>query len=166
MELIKPGTYTARIVDYGICATKAGAPQARVTLEFMEDGQKRQLTWFSGFGDKQIKHTLKALVICGLNCAIEELADGLDCNGLDLTKDVAIIVEHDTYEGKVSAKVCWINAPAGDKFGKLMDKGSVKAKLGALNLKGELAAIRNELGVKPAPKPALDSNFDLGDVSL
>lgn len=166
MELVKPGIYIAKIVDYGFSLTKAGAPQAKVTLEFMEDGQKRQLTWFGGFGEKQIKHTLKALITCGLCTDVEAMADGLASNALDLNKELSIVVEHNNYNGKISAKVCWINEPIVNKFATVIAKPEVRAKLAALNLKGELAAMRQQMGVKaPAPQPAagdFDPNFDVG----
>ncbi len=178
MELVKPGNYLGKVVDYSITQTKKGAPQAAVKFSFKEDGVDRVLTWFSGFGDKQIKHTLKALVLCGLNTDVESMSDGLSSNALDTNKEVLLVVEHDSYDGKTSAKIAWVNdpnhpqnangAPNANKFGNIMAKSEVKAKLGLLNLKGELAMVRQQMGVKVSAPCAQQSasDFDQQDVGF
>lgn len=174
MELIQPGWYDAKILDYGIKATKSGAPQVTVTFGVKSGDKEHRLYWNSSFTEKALKFTLKALVNMGLSTAVEEMADGPSSNALDMTKSVRVEVEHNTYNNETTARVCSVAKSSGDNFRALMSKTDVRAKLGSLNLKGELAAVRNELGIKPtSPAPVaktpaadFDPNFDLGDTTL
>ena len=69
-------------------------------------------------------------------------------------------------------KIAWVNAIGGAAFKNLAAKADVKAKLSTLNIKGELAALRAQMGVKEEKRTAptttapagFDPDFDLGDV--
>lgn len=105
MSLIKPGRYTAHVKEHAITETKNGDPQAAVVFEFEYEDGKRELTWFGSFKEKAVEHTIKALVVCGL--------DGANPAGaLQIGKEVSIVVETDTdQEGRERSKVRWVNKP-------------------------------------------------------
>ena len=178
MEPVKAGKYEARIIDYTMTTNTKGDLQAAVRFTFNDGIADRNMTWYGGFGEKQLKHTLKALVTMGLRGAVEEMADGVNSNILDVDKAVEIEVRHEEYNGKTTVKIAWVNALGGAAFKNLAAKADVKAKLATLNIKGELAALRATMGVKEQPKPVakpsqpaavpagFDPDFDLGDKSL
>ncbi len=103
MTLVKPGRYTANVLDHGISETKAGEPQAVIKFEFDFDGSKRELTWFGSFKEKALPFTLEALVACGLK-------GNNPAGALEIGKEVSIVVEKETDEsGKERNKVRWVN---------------------------------------------------------
>ena len=166
-EIVRAGTYDARVVDYGVGSNKKGDPQIEVKFAFNADGQERTLTWFGGVTDKSLPHTMKALHIMGFDGSrmLDELADGVNSGILDTIGQVSIVVEHDTYEGKTFARVKWINQIGGAGFRNLMDRGQAKTKLGAVNWKGALAAVKQDMGApktqtRPMQKAAGAEDFD------
>ena len=155
MDLVKPGRYTAKVIDYGIGETKDGNPQAAVTFSFQDSESKnRVMTWYGHFTDKTIEKTIDSLLICGLKGNDpRELGKGLEGGALDTNREVSIVVEHDqTQDGKTIAKVRWVNRLGGNAF-KRMDQADVFRKLP--DLRGQVVDRRKETGIKDETRPAL-----------
>ena len=162
MEIIKPGKYTAKIVDYGIGETKAGNPQAAVVFEFKDDQERKwSLSWFGHFTEKTIEKTLDALLVCGLHGNdVGAIASGPEGGALDMSRDVSITVEHETDDkGKTRAKVRWVNRVGGNSF-KRMEQSQAVAKLG--NLKGAVLARRQETGIQDDAEPGASDGESVG----
>jgi hypothetical protein len=138
MDLVKPGRYKAVIVEHGITETKNKDPQAaiRFGIETKEHGY-RELVWFGSFKQLALEHTLKALVVCGL--------DGTNPAGpLEIGKEVSITVEIDkNHEGKERNVVRWINSLGG--VGKKIDGLTATAKLDQYS--SAVMALKEKLGV-------------------
>ena len=66
MNLIKDGTYSAKVESHAITETKAGDLQAMVTFTFAAEGSERKITWYGSFKEKAQPHTIKGLIACGL----------------------------------------------------------------------------------------------------
>lgn len=113
---IAQGRYRARAVQGGLGMTSKGNPQVAVEFELLdEDWAGERITWFGGFNDEsktgkgktQLDFTLAALRAAGWT------GDDLsNLEGLGST-EVSIVVKHEEYEGKMQARVQWVNAPGG-----------------------------------------------------
>jgi len=117
--MLPAGTYAAVVApaetDHGRAsiqwgpATQRSPFSAAVGFEVIngpESGQK--ITAFLYFGDASFQRSLESLRACGFT------GDDID-KFADQTPDIEcqIVVEHETYEGKVRPKVKWINKAGG-----------------------------------------------------
>ncbi len=143
---VQPGKYIAKIIDYGIGTTKAGDPTVVVKFGW---GTYSMIWNGSLKPGKAQEITIKALLRMGLkdDDKLENLADGTDSGLLDLEKDVELDVQMDTYDGKTRPKIAWINEVGGGKFKNAMAKDEFKTKLGGLDIRNNLKAIRHEMGI-------------------
>lgn len=128
--------YRATIVSHAISETKAGDPQAVITLSYDSDGPK-SITWYGSFKEKALPHTLKALLVCGLQ--------GNNPSGaLEIGKEVYITIGDEAgSDGKMRTKVKWINPVGG--FRKVMPQDLAKSKLSALE--GAVMSARASLNI-------------------
>lgn len=187
MGQMKPGTYRGRIVNYELSYNSKGNPQVEVLFEYTDgeglSGTPHQIRWWGQLtGEKAPAYTLKALQVLGFKGKTDDdfarLADGVEGGMLDLGAEFNLVLEERNKDGKTSIMVKYINDPnfVPGGFKNAMSKADAKVKLGALNLAGQMAMIRQEMGAqapKPAAKPALqqqpmgepghdDDDFDFG----
>ncbi len=178
---IEPSTYRSRVVNYTISTTKAGNPQVEVLFEFSQgegvNASHHQMRWWGQMSEKALPYTLKNLITMGYRGTSNEdfakLADGVESGMIDLSTEVDLVLENETNEetGKSFLKIKWINAPGGG-FKAGMTREQAKVKLGMMNIAGQLAMIRQEIGA-PTPKkttapaasgpPAGHDDFSFGD---
>lgn len=171
MSKIFPGTYRARIVNWAISNNSKDNPQAEVLFEFNDGstaqvgGQFHQIRWWGQFtgSEKAQAYTLKTLAMLGFKGKTDEdfakLADGVEGGMLDLAAEVDLVIEEAAKEdGTPVTRIKYINTPgyAPGGFKNAMSKGEAKVKLGALNLAGQMAMVRQQMGspANQAPKPA------------
>jgi hypothetical protein len=153
-----PGKYPAKIIDFGIWKGKSGNPSAAVMFEYTtQAGEVKQITWFGSFngGAREITvETLLRMGFTGTNGA--ELNKGNGSGVLNQAENAfEIVLENDTYNGKTTCKVRYVNLPGGGGFREKMADGEANVLMGGLNLAGDFAAARAQAGApKPAPKPA------------
>lgn len=106
--LLPSGTYTAQAVDGYLSHTKDGKEQIVVKFVIVSgqhDGQT--VNWTGFFTPKTFDRTIQSLRYCGwLGDDISELT-GIDSH------EVEIVVEHNSYEGKIFARVAWVNQIGG-----------------------------------------------------
>lgn len=125
-DLIPANYYNATVVpvdgdkvQFGF--TKEGKKQLAICFEIL-DGEcaGRRITWFGYFGDTLsngktpttvTERTIRSLRYCGFRGD-----DLMTVNDQALDQSVSITVEHSEYQGKVSAKVAWVNARGGGGF--------------------------------------------------
>lgn len=141
--MVKPGTYSAKVLSHAISETKAGNPQAVIKFSFESDGAPHTLTYFGSFSEKAAPHTIKALLTCGLQ--------GSNPAGpLEIGKDVLIVVEDEVGEdGKTRSKIRWVNE-AG-QIRNIIPQDAAKAKLS--NLEGLVMMQKQKLGVTDDSDP-------------
>lgn len=166
MNKIQPGVYQANIINYGIDVNKNGNAQAAILFEYNDhDGQRHEVTWFGSFKEgKALEITLKTLLACGFSKDDPaELAAGYDSHALDVSTPVKITIEEQEYEGKKFMRVQWVNPLRQFKS---MSKDEAKVKLGAMNLKAQLALMKQELG-QPVrqEKPMREHGDDSDDLN-
>jgi hypothetical protein len=120
-DLIPEGYYSAVVVpvatdegpqkvQFGF--TKENKRQIAVCFEVIDgDYIGHKLTWFGYFTEKTTERTIQALRYCGFRGD-----DLMTVNEQALDQAVSITVEHAEYNGKISAKIAWVNAPGGGGF--------------------------------------------------
>lgn len=139
------GIYRARPLEAVLTYTAAGNEQVHISFELLDDGfEGKYLTYFGSFSEKAQEHTFKALRNCGWTGV-----DLSDLSGLN-ADEVSLVVENEEYEGKVRAKVRWVNAPGGVTVKAPLPPD--KAKAFAARMKGQLLAFDK---TSTAPKPAV-----------
>lgn len=152
-ELHDEGRFRARAIEGAWGHTQTGTEQVAVLFE-LETGKR--LTWYGFMTDKTSERTMNALITCGVTDLLT--LEGLTSNEVDL------VVEHDTYNGKTTAKVVWVN-PLGSGGVALKDKveGSERAAMLAKH-QGNFLKLKKAAGVAtgPAqPPPAPNDNDDI-----
>jgi hypothetical protein len=137
MNLIKEGTYTGKVVDHAITETKDGNPQAYIRFEFEADGTTRELPWYGSFKEKALEHTIKALVVCGL--------EGSNPAGpLSIGKEVSIVVKIDKdNNGNDRNVIRWVN-----RLGGVNPVDPVKARSSLEKYSALVIATKQNMGVK------------------
>lgn len=111
--MISEGRHPARATDLQFGKTETGKDQIAITFEIVEGPERGELiTYFGYLTEDAAKHAFKALAVCGApkGKKLEELA--VD----DLPSLVSLVVENETYKGKTSAKVQWVNRPGQGGF--------------------------------------------------
>lgn len=157
------GSYQGYIVNYDITQTQKGDPQILVLFSFNDkEGDHHELTWYGNLtSEKGRKIALEALVKMGFSGKnVADLAGGLvDSKAplLDVATPLELVIEREAKKdgSGTYAKIAWVNRQGGNKWvSKGMNPAEARVKLGALNLEGELAAIRAKEPAKPAAKAA------------
>lgn len=152
MDLVKPGRYTAKVVDHGVTETKGGLPQATVRFSFETPDGPRELTWFGSFKELAVEHTIKALVACGLR--------GNNPGGdLEIGKEVSIVVAIDQNQNGDDRNVIqWVN-PLGGILNKVEPS---KAKAMLERFSGAVMAFKEKNGLNAKNvAPTFDSNEEI-----
>lgn len=147
---IDAGKYEAKVKDYGFTETKAGDPQVVVDFVFSDkSGATQELAWYGSLkSPKGREITLKALVTMGLKTNdIELLAGGVRSGVLNTESPVQIDVAYEVDQNGTRSKyprIKWVNPIRSNSYAAKLGKDVVKVKLGGMNLKAELLAMRGE----------------------
>jgi hypothetical protein len=159
--MLDAGTYRARAIEAALGETDAGKEQVAVRFELL-DLPGQGITWYGYFTEKSTPITLKALRTAGWRG--NDLMDLGDLCNPETTPEVYLVVEHETYEGKTSAKVRWVNGAGGLSIKKALDPN--KAKIFAARMKGQIVAFDQNTGTpktngaaKPPPPAEEQSPF-------
>lgn len=132
--LLDPGTYRARAVEGALGTTSKGKEQVAVKFDLL-DFPGQTITWFGYFTDATTNSTIRALRTAGWKGT--DLSDLTDLSNPE-TPEVWLVIEHDTYEGKTTAKVRWVNSAGGLAMKNSMDSG--QAKIFAARMRDKVAA--------------------------
>ena len=143
------GKHFARITGYGISVAKDPTKSDAVTIRF-ETENDGGITWYGYLSEKAAPFTIKTLMTCGLALptdpteaekqaitALETIGmKGIDSDLLDTDTRFELVVEEETYNGKTSARIKWINRP--NTFEKLAND-QMKGRFNGLRLAATLA---------------------------
>lgn len=143
MDLHEEGRFRATALegDYGRAQT--GTEQVAVLFK-LETGA--QLTWYGYLSENAADRTLESLVHCG----VSDLATLADLG----SKDVEVVVQHDTYEGKTRARIAFVNA-LGSGGVAMKNKASEADKASiAKRFKGNFLKLQKQHGDAPAASSA------------
>lgn len=154
--MIPEGTFRAarrngrgaiRVVEIG----KNKTPCLEVDLRIIDEGpiNGSAITFQGWLTDGAWKKTVEALRVLGwIGNDISEVPDLADAGAL--ANECEIVIEHEEYNGKVRAKIAWLNAPGG-RGTKIT--GSALTSF-AERLKSSIASVPMPEGVKPSSAPA------------
>ena len=156
----------ATLTDYGVSETKSGDLQ--VFMQFDVEGEDedlnvfKKMTYFGSLKGAAMPFTLDALAAVGYKGKdMSDLVEGVDGGALKLGVAVSVAVGNNEYNGTVTRKIAFVNAPGSSV--KHADPLTAKAKLRALGMDAELAKYRSAAGVSGASghgaKPA--DTFDI-----
>lgn len=139
---VTAGNFDAKIVDYALTLTKGGDMQLGVMFEFEQEGVSKTLSYFGSFKAGRAREiTLETMEKMGFNGqSLAGLSDGPASGILDTDKDYSIKIEMDTYEGKTTPKIRWVNLPNEGGFAKRLTLEEIIEKETGMNLAGDLVA--------------------------
>lgn len=151
--MLKAGKYKAHVMDYGFKETKAkDGILANILFEVVDsDGALHDVYWQGSFkNDKAKEITLKALLVCGLECNFSSAADykrfnqGKGSGCLDESRMIETHVINEEYEGKTYTKVQWVNEFGSGGIREKIAENDLIAKMPGLNLAGDIAVLKQK----------------------
>jgi hypothetical protein len=146
--MIESGTYEARPVTAALGMTKGDKPCVGVEFELVETGS--HITWYGYFTDKTQERTIESLRFCGWTGTD---LDNLSEIGTKEKLTVQLVIEQEEYEGKVRAKVQWVNRGGGLQLNKPL--AGTEARAFAARMKGAVLAYDQQKGsTKQATAPS------------
>lgn len=158
------GTYRGKALGAVLGETSKGAEQVAIEFGFF-DAENTRYTYFGTFGEKALEHTLKALRTAGWKG--DDLSDLSSIGGPD-APEVDLVVENEEYEGKVRAKIKWVNPRGGLSLKAPLPADKAKAfaarmraqvaAFDATNGRGGASRVSNGSSRPPEPPPHTDSD--------
>lgn len=144
-KLVEPGYYDLKVKSFGAnCTGEKKTPKAWVKFD-------NGLFWQGYWTDKTAEKTSEQLVTLGFSG--NTLDDMNKEDALEVGKEVSCAVEHNTWDGKTTARVAWINAPYQKKE---LDPTDAKVLQG-VDVRGFLKEARKKLGEDLNVKSILDA---------
>ena len=128
---IEPGEYRAKAMATGLGKTSKGKPQVAIQFRLL-DPPGGLINWYGYFGDASLEITYKALDACGWTG--DDISDlsSITANPVEVILGLA----YETWEGKTTLKVKYINSSSGVALKDKMDANEarnfadeIKAKL-------------------------------------
>lgn len=150
--MIDEGTYNARALRAALGMTSTGKEQVAVEWALL-DGSNRKITSYHYFSsDKAVEISMDGLRTAGFRGNdLSDLSTLCHSEGCP-TPECEIVIVHEEYNGKTSAKVQFINSTGGRALSAPLD--DAKAKAFAARMKGAIAAYDQSCGTNPAPRRA------------
>ena len=152
---ITPGIFDAKVSDYGIGKTKKGDPMAMIRFSFTDkENNEHFINWYGTFvHPKAAEISCETLAVCGWTTnSPADLSKGAGSGVLDENRTISITLKSDTYDGKTSVKVAYVNPPGGAGFRDSMDQGDAVQAFSGLNLGGVAAAARKKYSSAAVPR--------------
>ena len=156
--MIAIGKYNVKATDAQLGTTDKGTDYIGIDFQILDEGEffGHHITYYGYFSEKAFKWTLKAMRAAGF--------EGLDMNDLSsiIDSECNIEVEHDEWEGKVSAKVKWVNASGGVAMQNKMDdnqRSSFAKRMRAM-IVAEEGGMQNAKKKVVKKKEEPDTSFD------
>lgn len=168
-KLQTPGSYEAKVIDFGIMKSKNGSPMAAVMFEYkIPTGGTERITWFGSFNGGAREFTVETLIrlgFVGKNGA--ELNKGNGSGVLNQEKTFEVVLKNETYMDKTRTKVAFVNLPGGSAFKEKMADGDAAVLMGGMNLEADFMQARAHVGkVAPAQTtaPAMQQQMSEEDI--
>lgn len=146
-NIIPEGYYKAKPVEMELAEAGTNkTPQVAVRFQFTEEAGElagRTIVWYGYLTEKTLARTVESLRYMGWQ--------GTDLSDLSTaTGDVVIVVGHEEYEGKLQARVKFVNSGHAPLTKNPLDEAGKKAF--ARSMAGAIAAL-GVAGPRQAPKP-------------
>ena len=151
---MQPGTYKAKIKDYGYSQKEGKDPSAMVQF-YLADDPQHTITWFGSFNGGARPITVKTLVeTLGFSTDNpEDLYKGIGSFVLNEDREYDLVIEDNTWNGVTRSKIKYINISGQTRTMEKLDKSQTKVAIGGLKLKADFLAAKQSL-----PKEKDDSD--------
>jgi hypothetical protein len=154
MPHFAPGDYRATALVHELRTSKAGNPYSNVTFRLLD--APGQIDWRGNYTSEKLRdRALESLRYCGWK------GDDLSNVAFPEGNEVILVIEDDTYEGKIHSQVAWVNSSKASVKNAL---GTADAKVFAARMKGAILALdaKKNLGAPAETKtPAVAPNGDI-----
>lgn len=147
---IPRGTYRARGVagSAQLGTTEGGNPQIAASFEILDETfEGKTVPWYGYFTEKTQKRTLESLRLAGWS---NDDIDNMEGFG---DTEVDIVVEHNEWEGKVTARVAWVNRAGSGGLALKSPMSPDQRKAFASKIKG-MAVLSRQAAEKEKSKAA------------
>ncbi len=153
---MQPGKYRAKATAWGLGETSSGKPEIAIEFGFTSlDLAGQSITWHGYLSEAAFNRTVESLRHCGWKGDDFSDLEGLGAN------EVELVVEEEEYEGKVHAKVRWVNRAGGLSIKAPMTGDKVKAF--AASMRGKVRAFDAKKGKR---EPASTSGQERAEASM
>lgn len=144
--MLAAGTYRARPVRAALGVTGTGKEQIGVLFDLVDPPGER-ITWYGYFTEGTFDRTIESLRAIGWSGTdLAEFQGDIVPQGFD--REVELVVKQEEYNGKVSAKVAFINSGGGLAMKDVLAPDA--ARVFAAQMKGRIAALDHAQGGAPA----------------
>lgn len=158
--MIAAGKYLARPLQAQLGYTGTGKEQVAVLFQ-VRDGQPHageKITWYGYFTEATTDRTLESLEYCGWD------GEGLTDESLNsignVDTDVELVIDDEPdLEGKMRARVRWVNKPGGRGIAVKQALSTAEAQAFDQRMKGAILARKQKRAQQPQQS---DSSFDYG----
>jgi len=149
---INPGTYKAKIKDYGYSQKEGKDPSAMVQFQ-LEDGHT--ITWFGSFNGGARAITVKTLIeTLGFSSDNpEDLYKGAGSFVLNEDREYDLVIEDNTWNGVTRPRIKYINVSGQTRTIEKLDASQTKVAIGGLNLKADFLAAKQTMPKKDEDLP-------------
>lgn len=150
---IKPGTYKAKIKDYGYSQKEGKEPSAMVQFQLIDDGHT--ITWFGSFNGGARPITVKILVeTLGFSSdSPEDLYKGAGSFVLNEDREYDLVIEDNTWNGVTRPKIKYINISGQTRQMEKLSQSESKLVVGGMNLKADFLAAKHSMPKKDEDIP-------------
>lgn len=169
MMMKNEGTFAAKVVDHDLeVDSQMNLKQVMVRFDVIDtDGSTKQITWYGSFKPLQpgkqtsaTEITLKTLAILGFKgtkpvdlmalSRVQPGTDELKPLALDGEKLVDLVLANDTYNGKTTLKVKFINEQGRGAMKRMDVAAPGMINFGGLDIESNLAEIASKRGTTTA----------------
>ena len=153
---LQPGKYFARAIPESVQFGRAttGTEQIAITFRILDSATMgaetgEEITWIGALGnEKSLEITAKALRACGC-----EDPEDLDSDATCIMRNVVELdIQADSYQGKNTLRVKWVNSPRRFAFKEALDAGSKASALSRLKGYSAREAHANGATVRQPPR--------------
>lgn len=152
--MLEAGEYRAKAVKAQLGKSTKGNEQIGVEFELL-DFSPQHIGWYGSFTEAAFEITMKGLTAAGFKGS-----DLSDTSWLEGAPEVILVVAHEEWEGKVRAKVKFINGLGGVNMKDALDGNAAKSF--AERMKGKVLAFQSSAGAPRQPKPAPNGSAHRG----
>ncbi len=141
--LITPGTWKAKPTYACLGYTEGGNDQVEIGFVLAEGpSQGQPIRYWGTFGESSLEITFNALRNAGWTG--DDLADLSSVGQSDAQP--YLVIAHEEWQGKVSARVKWVNSPSTVVMKNVMNRGETQAF--AQRMRGSIMALHQKLAAK------------------
>jgi hypothetical protein len=148
-RVIQAGYYEGSVEDYGISNNSKGDLQAFIKFKIKKDDGEGfvSLTWFGGLSEKiapgkdksPASWTIHTLLDCGFKGQeAEDLAGGITSGVIDPGREMALTVQDNTYNDKLTSRIAWVNIIGSGGGQKNLSKEELTGKINSSSLRAML----------------------------